>query len=143
MKDYVAGLVFNADKNQVVLILKNRGGQRVEGYWNAVGGKVEPGEQPLDAMVREFKEETGAVTFPSAWNYFLELTAGEYHIHFYRLSNHGVFSRVLTNTDETVCQFNVYVLPQNVMNNLRWIIPMALTLKGENGISYYAVKERQ
>lgn len=30
------------------------------GVWSLIGGAVEPGEEPLDAVVREVQEETGA-----------------------------------------------------------------------------------
>lgn len=30
------------------------------GLWSLIGGAVEPGEEPLDAVIREVKEETGA-----------------------------------------------------------------------------------
>lgn len=30
-----------------------------QGYWNGVGGRIEPGESPLEACLREVKEETG------------------------------------------------------------------------------------
>ena len=32
-----------------------------QGLWNGVGGRLEPGEQPLDGILREVREETGFV----------------------------------------------------------------------------------
>jgi len=43
----------------VLFIEKNRSGQ--EGRFNLPGGKIEPGETPIQAAVRELKEETGIV----------------------------------------------------------------------------------
>ena len=58
---YVAGFTFSENDTDVLLIEKqNPAWQR--GFLNAVGGKIEPGEQPLEAMTREFKEETGVRT---------------------------------------------------------------------------------
>ncbi len=31
------------------------------GCWNGVGGKLEPGEQPRQSMIRELREETGLI----------------------------------------------------------------------------------
>lgn len=52
----VVGFVFRG--KEVVLILKNRPDWQA-GRLNGVGGRVEAGESPKEAMVREFKEETG------------------------------------------------------------------------------------
>jgi 8-oxo-dGTP diphosphatase len=42
-----------------VLLGKRRSGQSLEGFWEFPGGKVEPGESPEAALVREFREELG------------------------------------------------------------------------------------
>jgi mutator protein MutT len=49
--------VFRPD--QKLLLLQRRPEQRLSGLWTFPGGKVEEGEQPLQAAVRELYEETG------------------------------------------------------------------------------------
>ncbi len=56
--EYVSGFLFSKDRAKLVLVLKNRPFY-LKGKYNAVGGKIDPGEQPIDAMRREFWEETG------------------------------------------------------------------------------------
>ena len=41
------------------LVLRRAAGDRSPGSWEAVHGAVEPGETPVDAAVRELREETG------------------------------------------------------------------------------------
>jgi 8-oxo-dGTP diphosphatase len=46
------------------LLLLNRDFPPLMGLWNGVGGKVEPGEEPLAAAQREVAEETGIQAVP-------------------------------------------------------------------------------
>ena len=55
---YVLGIIFT-ESGKVLLQLKNRGNSYINGKLNGVGGKEEKGETSYEAMVREFKEETG------------------------------------------------------------------------------------
>ena len=41
------------------LLLLKADGKFGGGFWNAPGGKIEHGEKPVDAAIREVKEETG------------------------------------------------------------------------------------
>lgn len=67
MQDYVLGFMFTGDRKKVALIRKyNPPPQR--GFLNGIGGKIEPGEVPIHAMVREFREETGVDTSTKAWH---------------------------------------------------------------------------
>ena len=59
MKEQVIALVaaFNSDRQ--ILLLERPDGVHQGGFWSFPGGKVDEGETPLDAAVREFREETG------------------------------------------------------------------------------------
>lgn len=54
----VSGLVFNAD-GEILLHRRSDTGQ-----WAVIGGMVDPGEEPADAVVREVFEETGVHVEP-------------------------------------------------------------------------------
>jgi 8-oxo-dGTP diphosphatase len=70
-----------------LVIVGRRRGSHGAGSWAFPGGKVEPGEDPRDVVVRELEEETGlrAVRVePIAWTSDL-LTHGEDTLHFITL----------------------------------------------------------
>jgi len=69
MRRYVLGFMFSPDLWQVLLIRKEKPSWQA-GLLNGIGGKIEPGEMPLAAMVREFREETGLDTDPCDWHAF-------------------------------------------------------------------------
>jgi ADP-ribose pyrophosphatase YjhB (NUDIX family) len=54
LKSSVAGVLFNHDRSEVLLIKR-----RDVSVWVIPGGGVDAGETPEHAIVREFKEETG------------------------------------------------------------------------------------
>jgi 8-oxo-dGTP diphosphatase len=64
--EYVVGFIFSIDFSRVLLVKKLRPAWQA-GLLNGIGGKVEPGEDPLHAMVRECKEESGLEI--SAWSW--------------------------------------------------------------------------
>jgi 8-oxo-dGTP diphosphatase len=53
----VAGLIIGDDGR--ILITQRRADQALANYWEFPGGKVEPGEAPTAALVRELREEIG------------------------------------------------------------------------------------
>lgn len=55
---YVVGFLFDASFQAVALIRKNKPEWQA-GLLNGIGGKIEVGEMPMEAMHREFKEEAG------------------------------------------------------------------------------------
>jgi 8-oxo-dGTP diphosphatase len=52
------------DADGRVLLAKRPPGRPLEGLWEFPGGKVEPGETPEAALVRELEEELGIVVAP-------------------------------------------------------------------------------
>ena len=56
----VAGALFDAAGR--VLIAQRPEGKHMAGGWEFPGGKVDPGETPLQALVRELREELGVET---------------------------------------------------------------------------------
>lgn len=75
-KYYVLGFAFNTEKTEVVLIKKNRPNWQKDKY-NGVGGKVEKDEPHMNAMIREFREETGVETDSNDWESIATMTFGE------------------------------------------------------------------
>ncbi|KAG7661284.1 uncharacterized protein J8A68_005176 [[Candida] subhashii] len=54
---YTLGFIRCKENNKVLLLNRNKAPWM--GKWNGVGGKLIPGESPLDCIIRETNEETG------------------------------------------------------------------------------------
>lgn len=55
----MAGVMLDADGH--VLLAQRPPGKHLAGMWEFPGGKLEPGEAPLDGLARELMEELGIV----------------------------------------------------------------------------------
>lgn len=121
MIEYVAGLLYNEAGDYVALIEKQKP-EWQKGKLNAIGGKVEPGENPQDAMQREFLEETGVDI--AAWQYRFTLEReGVYAVHFFSHYS-SLIHDVKTIEEEKVGVYATFLLPINLIPNLKWIIPI-------------------
>ena len=120
----VVGLHFDLSRQFVAMVHKMSGPACVIGNWNGVGGKVDPGEEPLNAMVREFGEETGLATNLQDWHQFAELNATNYDLFFFWAASSDVF-RCRTVEKEPIKVWKAVDLlgESNVMHNMRWMIP--------------------
>ena len=58
----VAGALI--DKAGRVLLTERPAGKNLAGFWEFPGGKIESGETPRDALVRELNEELGISVNP-------------------------------------------------------------------------------
>lgn len=123
---YVVGFLFRPELDSVVTIRKTKPDWQ-RGKLNGVGGKVEFGEKPVEAMTREFYEETGAAVLEGRWSEFLVMDGPGWVVHCFCAVG---AEEVETKTEEEVVEFN-HVLGSvlgrcNVLPNLLWVIPMAL-----------------
>ena len=119
MRKFAVGFLFRKEGREVCLIHKNRPDWQ-KGRINGVGGQIEPGETPLAAMIREFQEEAGVSL---EWRQFCMLKGSEYELYCFTTSDNN--AAVKTMTDEKVGWYPVGRLPENIVANLTWLIPMA------------------
>jgi 8-oxo-dGTP diphosphatase len=121
---YVVGFMFTNDCNNVILIRKKKPAWQI-GKLNGVGGKIEINETPLNAMVREYKEEAG-ITFDK-WNNFLTIEYKTCIVYFYKGFSDGCFYQSETKESEVIEKIKINHWPfDEVIPNLNWIISLAL-----------------
>lgn len=120
---YVVGFLFSRNYEKVVLIRKKRP-EWQKGFLNGPGGKIEANETPLDAMRREFWEETGFRQ--EWWSEFVVMSSvnGNDIVHFFT----GVadLEGLTSTTDEEIEICKVSALAERkTLANLMWLIPLA------------------
>jgi len=132
IKEYVLGFCFTRDKKKVVLISKLRPAWQ-NGSLNGIGGKVETYDNsPLDAMIREFKEETGVETLIADWDYFTkmifpnDIMGGVAVVHCYRMFSNLAW-QCKTTEEEEIILVDINELDKfDKISNLNFLIPLAL-----------------
>lgn len=134
MKRMVVGFAFDEYGEEVVLVEKRKPAWQ-EGRINGIGGHIEPGESPLTAMVREAGEEVPNDRLLGVeWQPFAQLMGPGFEVHCFRafvpMAQWGdgmPMDGVYLDTEEGLLAISrVDDLPRDVLNNLRWLIPLAL-----------------
>lgn len=133
VKRYVCGFMFNQEKTQVVLIRKLRP-EWQKGKLNGVGGHIEDGEKPEEAMSREFEEEAGISD--TKWTLVAEYDVrdtpeSDQAAQVYFFKSFGDIHSICSRTDEEVIVYPVseifsHLHSVNVLLKLRFLIPMCL-----------------
>ena len=119
---YVLALLFTPDRRRVVLMRKTRPAWQA-GRVNALGGKLAVGETAAAAARREAREEAGVDV--AEWEEFLVWRDPVYVMHAVRAFDPAAES-ARTAEDQDVFLADVDQLPAGVIENLRWLIPLAL-----------------
>ncbi len=130
---YVAGFVFDTSGRYVLLIRKNRPEWQA-GKLNGVGGKVESCETDAAAMRREGVEETGLANLDWKPRVFMHgnpspINPDGWTVTFYiaRTDLAQMWSaQAHPPTDERLFIWPVCWLPDNVLPNVRWLVPLCL-----------------
>lgn len=120
----VAGFVFSGD-NRMLLVNKRKPAWQDQ-LWNAVGGKVEGSETPLQAMVREFDEETGVCL--DNWTLFCTEVGRDYVVHFFKVTLGDTWHKWPLRNDagEPLSWVFAHDVPQMAcVGNLTWLVPLA------------------
>ena len=137
MKNCSLGFIFDTSLEHVLLVHKNRPAWQA-GLINGPGGKIEPGETALECMVRECQEETTLVIPTKKWQHFATIDeSGEsgagWIIEVFAAKYEGAITDAKKNDHEEIAWFPRNQLPDNVISNLHFLIPMAhQKLSGHN-----------
>lgn len=147
MQKYVVGFLFIAQERFVSLILKNRP-QWQAGKFNGIGGHVEEGESSLQAIRREFKEETSINV--TDWKLFCSLRDRnfKFQVDFFWSTKNVDENSLRQTTDEWVGWFFVEDILKDqyssgkCLPNLKWLIPMAINdILGADSCKLFTVYE--
>lgn len=150
-KQYVAGFLINPSANTIAVIRKQRPHWQ-RNKFNAIGGKINNGESPREAMAREFEEETGVRIEGNLWQPLCTLqghkvtaedTDTQFTVYFFfRLTTLHLQTRLHSTTDEevTIMSLSDRAWLENAIPNLSWLIPMALSMPRESASSFDIVE---
>jgi 8-oxo-dGTP diphosphatase len=119
---YVLALLYSADLRRVVLMRRTKPAWQA-GRVNALGGRIMDGETAAAAARREVREESGVDA--ADWTEVLVWEDAEYELHVMRAVSDGAHD-ARTMEDQEVFLADVQALPDNVIDNLRWLVPLAL-----------------
>jgi 8-oxo-dGTP diphosphatase len=126
---YVLGFQFDNRGESVVLIVKSKPDWQ-RGLLNGVGGKIEAGESPAEAMAREFREETGVHSTPEHWGHFCTMSGEFFEVLCFKSFADNRYNDAKTIEGEIIEKKFIRNLeasaPHRMISNLPWLISMAL-----------------
>lgn len=138
--EYVVGFLIDDANEEVALIQKIKPAWQA-GKLNGIGGKIEPGESALAAMIREFKEETGAIDV-TQWRLFAMMNFPDgVKVHCFESRQ---VDEIQTTTEEEVGWYNLDGVKggeYETIPNLPWLVGMAHDKDKVYSEIYYSFRE--
>jgi 8-oxo-dGTP diphosphatase len=135
MTEYVVGFIFDElspgskEPRWPVLLARKSKPDWQKGKLNGVGGRVEPGEDALAAMVREAREETGLKIPAEDWECFAVATGVDFSIKFF-VAAIDTSRRHSTNEEPLAELYDDDLIEENddggIVSDLLWLVPLAL-----------------
>jgi 8-oxo-dGTP pyrophosphatase MutT (NUDIX family) len=129
--NYVSMLMFSADGTKVILLTKDKPAF-LAGKLCPVGGKLEHGEDPILAAIREFSEEAGVTTVEAEWMQYALCTGPDWQMHCYVAFSDLVFD-CRTMESEPISLHDVSTLLATIANNPDLGSPDLISLVGLAG----------
>lgn len=126
--NYVSMLMFSSDATKVVLLTKDKPAF-LAGKLCPVGGKIEAGEQPLEAAIREFFEEAGVTTCAADWHKYALCEGADWLMHCFVSFSDSAFE-AHTLTSEPIALHEVATLLASIANNPDLGSPDLISLVG-------------
>jgi 8-oxo-dGTP pyrophosphatase MutT (NUDIX family) len=131
-RQYVVGFMFTDDTLQVLLIRKTHPRWQA-GFLNGIGGHVETGEFPPEALRREFYEETGEKS-EAEWTHTCTYEGSDYVVYFMRAFDSKTIEKVMARdsfpTDETPELWPTSVDSEQLVAACSWAIPLSCATNG-------------
>ena len=125
MQRYTLGFIFTSSLEEVLLIHKLKP-EWQKGRINGIGGKVEVGERALACIVREVKEEAALQSQEHEWIHMGKLSAADWITDVFVMKYMGDKNDAKSVEAEKIEWFALNNLPENIIGNLSWLIPLAI-----------------
>lgn len=116
----------------LLLVKRAHKPEHLRGYLNGLGGKIEPGETTVEAMVREFREESGALTKVEDWRLLGVMHCDGAHIALLHCTSEYIkVSQLRPSLEGDIYLVSPSELQRNlnVVPNLRWLVPLCFDIR--------------
>lgn len=137
MKRYVVGFYF-ANEFRNVLLIEKETPEWQKGKVNGIGGHIEDGESPIEAMAREFDEEVGVEVEAHRWYPIVTLRGHtkkgvEFALHAFATTGEVIDLSQQSYDEGEVGWYRMWMdVPLNprftCVWNLHWLLPLSVDL---------------
>lgn len=126
MQHYTLGFIFDSSLKNVLLVHKKKPAWQ-KGKINGIGGGLRKNESMKSGIRRETLEESGLAIPARNWIYVATMIdSPPATIYVLTAVYNGDASEAKTVTDEKIQWFNITKLPDTIISNLTWLIPLCL-----------------